>query len=59
MLSDHVYWGYDESIWEAYGVFGQPTTILINADRSFAGEIEFGFAGEDGVRNNVDRLLGA
>ena len=64
-LSDHVLWGYDEDLWEQLGIFGQPVTLLINADGTYAGDCDSpgsctirGFGGEDGVRENLSLLLG-
>ncbi len=64
-FDDHVIWAYDEELWQTYGILSQPVTILINADRSFAGDCDsltscsvYGFSGEEGVRDNVSRLLG-
>lgn len=65
VLSDHVLWSFDEDLWQQLGIIGQPTTLLIGADGTLAGDCEsqgecsiFGFGGEDGVRENVALLLG-
>ena len=55
--SGHVLWSLDESVWETYGVFGQPVTFLISADDVLLDQT-FGFRGEAEIRANVDRLLG-
>lgn len=64
-FDDHVTWAYDEELWQTYGILSQPVTVLINADRSFAGDCDslascsvYGFSGEDGVRDNLARLTG-
>ncbi|NND13069.1 MAG: hypothetical protein HKO10_03830 [Acidimicrobiia bacterium] len=64
-FDDHVRWAYDEELWQTYGILSQPITVLINPDRSFAGDCDslascsvYGFSGEEGVRENVARLLG-
>ncbi len=61
----HVGWAYDEELWQSYGILSQPITVLINPDRTFAGDCDtlpscsvYGFSGEEGVRANVARLLG-
>lgn len=64
-FDDHVKWAYDEELWQTYGILSQPITVLINPDRSFAGDCDslascavYGFSGDEGVRDNVARLLG-
>ncbi len=63
-FDEHVSWGYDDGLWQQYGILTQPITVLINADRTFAGDCDslascsvYGFSGEEGVRENVDLLL--
>ncbi len=32
LLTGNVVWGFDESIWDLYEIFGQPASILITGD---------------------------
>lgn len=55
MFSDNLLWGLDDSIWDLYGIPGQPSSILITdgvvVDRWF-GEI-----GEQELRKRLDNLV--
>ena len=54
-FSDNLAWGYDESIWGLYEVFGQPISVLITADdKVFDGW--YGNAPEDFIRERLDAL---
>ena len=56
LFSENLAWGLDESIWELYGVFGQPVTVLITGDdRVVAGW--FGLLDEDEIRKRIDGVV--
>ncbi len=51
-----ILWGYSDDLWGQFGVFGQPTTILISSDDVIVG----GWAGalsEEELREQLDRLV--
>lgn len=55
-LLSNVEWGLDESIWDLYGVRGEPVSFLITGnDVQIANW--FGAAGEDALRAALDELL--
>ncbi|HEX9854687.1 MAG TPA: hypothetical protein VGC47_05175 [Acidimicrobiia bacterium] len=54
-FSDNLAWGYDDSIWELYEVFGQPTTFLIHDGRII--DMWFGALGEQELRQKLDRVV--
>jgi hypothetical protein len=49
-------WGLDESIWDLYGVRGQPVSFLITGNDVVVGNW-FGAAGEDTLRTALDELV--
>lgn len=49
-------WGFDESVWDLYGIPGQPASVLISGDDVIVDEW-FGAAGEDALRSALDRLV--
>lgn len=55
---DRILWGYDESVWEDYGVFGQPASVLIAADGTVVGSW-YGAVGEESLREALDFLVDA
>ena len=55
--SGNVKWTLDESIWEAYEVFGQPVTFLISHDDVLVANW-FGLAAEADIRDALDQLAG-
>ncbi|MFQ5515977.1 MAG: TlpA family protein disulfide reductase [Acidimicrobiia bacterium] len=55
-FSDNLAWGYDESIWELFGVHGQPVTILITGDDQVY-TTRYGQAGEKETRAAIEDLL--
>lgn len=57
MTSGAMSWSLDESIWEAYEVFGQPVTFLISADDHVVGEW-YGLRSEADIREALDHLAG-
>ena len=56
LFSDNLKWGLDESVWELYGVFGQPYTVLITGDDHIV-DGWFGFASEAEIRSSLDDLV--
>ena len=56
LFSDRLDWGLDQSVWEAFGVFGQPTSFLITADDKVY-DMWFGAVGGDELRDRLDGLL--
>lgn len=54
LFSDNLAWGLDESIWELYGVFGQPYTVVI--DQGVIVDEWFGLRSEDEIRSRLDSL---
>ncbi len=55
LLTDNVVWGFDESIWELYDIFGQPASVMITGDDIIV-EGWYGTLGEDGLRERFDYL---
>jgi hypothetical protein len=49
-------WGLDESIWDLYGVRGQPVSFLITGNDVVVGNW-FGAAGEEELRRALDELV--
>lgn len=49
-------WGYDESIWNLYGIPGQPASVLITGSDVVV-DGWFGAAGEEHLRAALDRLV--
>lgn len=52
-FSDRILWGLDKSIWQLYGVFGQPYTFLITGDDRIVAEWA-GLVGESQIRQQLD-----
>lgn len=55
---DRLRWGYDDTVWELYGVFGQPTSVLITGD-DLVLDGWFGGVGEEALQAALDRLVAA
>jgi hypothetical protein len=55
LLNRNVEWGLDESIWDLYGVRGQPVTVLIK--QGVIVEELFGSSGEDMLTSRINDLL--
>jgi hypothetical protein len=49
-------WGYDETIWDLYGIPGQPASVLITGNDVIV-DRWFGAAGEEQLRQSLDRLV--
>ncbi len=54
-LTDNVAWGFDESIWDLYGIVGQPASVMITGD-DIVVETWFGALGEAELREKFDYL---
>ena len=54
-FSDNLRWGLDDSIWDLYGVPGQPSSILI-VDGVIV-DLWFGAIGEGELRKRMDNLV--
>ena len=55
-LLSNTAWGLDESIWDLYGVRGQPVSFLITGSDVVVGNW-FGAAGEEALREALDELV--
>jgi hypothetical protein len=55
MPSGSMIWSLDDSIWEAYDVFGQPVTFAITADKVIVDQW-FGVRNEGEIRSTLDIL---
>ena len=55
LITDNVLWGLDDSIWDLYGVPGQPATVLIV--NGVIVDQWFGALPEDTIRERLDRLV--
>lgn len=51
-------WGLDESIWDLYGIPGQPASVLITGNDVIVAQW-FGAAGEEMLREALDALVAA
>ncbi len=55
LFSDNLMWGLDDSIWDLYGVPGQPASILIS--QGVIVDMWFGAVGEQELRDRLDDLV--
>ena len=55
LFSDNLKWGLDDSIWDLYGVPGQPASILITD--GVVVDMWFGAIGDQELRARLDNLL--
>ena len=55
-LLSNVPWGLDDSIWDLYGVRGQPVSFVITGTDVVVGKW-FGAAGEEDLREALDELV--
>jgi hypothetical protein len=55
-LFSNLDWGLDESIWDLYGVPGQPASVLITGN-DIVVDGWFGEVGEDALRASLDQLV--
>lgn len=55
LFSENLKWGLDDSIWDLYGVFGQPATVLIS--RGVIVDGWFGETSESFLNERIENLL--
>ncbi len=55
LFSDNLKWGYDESVWDLYGVPGQPVSILVS--QGLVVDLWFGAIGDSALRERLDNLV--
>ena len=55
LFSDNLTWGLDDSVWDLYGIPGQPASVLIVGDVIV--DMWFGAVGEDELRTRLDNML--
>ncbi|RLE12287.1 MAG: hypothetical protein DRJ28_09300, partial [Actinobacteria bacterium] len=55
LFSDNLLWGLDDSIWDLYGIPGQPASVLITD--GVIVDLWFGEVGEQALRNRLDNLV--
>ncbi|GMQ94039.1 MAG: hypothetical protein BMS9Abin12_1521 [Acidimicrobiia bacterium] len=55
LFSDNVLWGLDDSIWELYGVPGQPASVLVTD--GVIVDVWFGQLAEPEMRKRLDNLV--
>ncbi|MFQ5555489.1 MAG: TlpA family protein disulfide reductase [Acidimicrobiia bacterium] len=55
LFGENLAWGFDESVWDLFGVFGQPFTVLVSGDVIVASW--FGALGEQEIRSRLDGLI--
>jgi hypothetical protein len=56
-LLTNLEWGLDESVWDLYGVRGQPVSLLITGNDVVV-DMWFGALDQDEIRTRLDRLVG-
>jgi len=54
LFSDNLLWGYDDTIWDLYGVPGQPVSVLIQD--GFIVDLWFGAIGADSLREKLNTV---
>jgi len=55
LFSDNLNWGLDDSVWELYGVRGQPVSVLVS--QGVVVDFWFGPMGEVEMRERLDALV--
>lgn len=55
LLTDNVPWGLDDSIWDLYGIPGQPATVLVA--QGVIVDQWFGAQSEEFLRERIDELI--
>jgi hypothetical protein len=53
---DRLMWGYDDPLWDLFGIRGQPVSVLITSD-GFEVHRFFGPASEEDLRAELDLLV--
>lgn len=56
LLNRNVRWGLDDSVWDKYGVRGQPVTVLI--DSGVIVDQLFGSSGIETLTAHINDLIG-
>jgi hypothetical protein len=56
LFSDNLLWGYDEAIWDLYGVPGQPASVLIQD--GVIVDVWFGAIGDAALREKLSAVAG-
>jgi hypothetical protein len=56
LFGERLLWGLDDSVWDLYGVTGQPMTLLITGDDRVVQRWP-GLLDETEIRDNLDRLV--
>ncbi len=56
LFSDNLAWGLDDSIWDLYGILGQPATVIISGDDVIL-DRWFGELAESTIRERLDAAL--
>ena len=54
LLTGNVAWGLDESVWDLYGIIGQPASVLIS--NGVIVDTWYGALGEEELREKLDFL---
>ena len=54
LFTDNLAWGYDDSIWELYGVPGQPASVLIQ--NGVIVDVWFGAIGAEALREKFNSV---
>ncbi|MDJ0790761.1 MAG: hypothetical protein QNJ71_02590 [Acidimicrobiia bacterium] len=55
LFSDNLEWGLDDSVWDLYGVPGQPATILVS--QGVIVDRWFGVNNDEFLRERIERLI--
>jgi len=55
LFSDNLLWGLDDSVWDLYGIPGQPASVLITD--GVIVDLWFGEVGEQALRDRLDDLV--
>ena len=55
LFSDNLIWGLDDTIWDLYGIPGQPSAVLIS--QGVIVDLWFGETSEAFLRERLDRLV--
>jgi hypothetical protein len=56
LFSDNLAWGYDDNIWDLYGVPGQPASVLIQS--GVIVDVWFGAIGAESLREKLNTVAG-
>jgi len=55
LFSDNLSWGLDDSVWDLYGIRGQPASVLVS--QGVVVDFWFGAIGEVGLRERLEALV--